>query len=353
MKKQEYYFSENLVKNDRRVRMNSKVVLMIALLTLSSWKDVFSSTQCLTLTNSILEDDVETSACGSIEAVSEFIKSLGTVYGDGGIGDGGIEGDDTTVFVFNDQPTVKYEIGEGGRIDIKNQFLNCTTYVETVLAYLGNEDDIDSFLNTLIRIRYKEGKISFEQRNHFPSVDWIPNNIANGALEDVTGQVHEKFLIARAEINKEEWFKKLSADRIHIKGGTEEEKAEMLKELRSRVIDKETTLAELPYVSLKAIFQEGTSKGENQILGRIKSGDIINIVRPNWNIKKLIGTNMNVSHQGFAIRKKGILYFRHASSKFGKVVDENLEEYLRKYRRKSSIKGINILRIRADNVRAK
>jgi hypothetical protein len=62
----------------------------------------------------------------------------------------------------------------------------------------------------------------------------------------------------------------------------------------------------------------------------------------------LIGTNLNASHVGFAIKKQNKLYFREASMIKKKVSDTPLDEYLSNYLNSPSVKGINILQVNAS-----
>ena len=78
------------------------------------------------------------------------------------------------------------------------------------------------------------------------------------------------------------------------------------------------------------------------VFEQIPQGAIIEIVRPNWDIKEKIGTNLNVSHVGFAIWKTKQLYYRQASSIEQRVIDIPLIDYLRYRLVSASIKGINI-----------
>jgi hypothetical protein len=51
---------------------------------------------------------------------------------------------------------------------------------------------------------------------------------------------------------------------------------------------------------------------------------------------------MDISHLGFAIWKDKKLYFRQASSHYGKVVDVSMIAYLQDALSSPTIKGINI-----------
>ncbi len=60
-----------------------------------------------------------------------------------------------------------------------------------------------------------------------------------------------------------------------------------------------------------------------------------------------MGTNLNVSHVGFAIRDNGELIYREASSEANKIIDISLAEYLQQYANDpdSTVKGIAVLEI--------
>ena len=76
-------------------------------------------------------------------------------------------------------------LGEGvsGRYDqdplYRFDTFDCTTFVETVVS-LSLSKDVDAFENAMNRIRYEGGEVEFLKRNHFPSLQWIPNNLSNG-----------------------------------------------------------------------------------------------------------------------------------------------------------------------------
>jgi D-alanyl-D-alanine carboxypeptidase/D-alanyl-D-alanine-endopeptidase (penicillin-binding protein 4) len=52
---------------------------------------------------------------------------------------------------------------------------DCLTYVEHVLA-LALSSNADEFISQLQRLRYKDGKIDYQHRNHFFVIDWLANN---------------------------------------------------------------------------------------------------------------------------------------------------------------------------------
>src|SRR3989442_7455729 len=52
---------------------------------------------------------------------------------------------------------------------------DCVTYIETVLA-LARSSNADDFTEWLRKIRYEQGRIQWERRNHYMT-GWIRNNV--------------------------------------------------------------------------------------------------------------------------------------------------------------------------------
>src|SRR5713226_7103399 len=60
---------------------------------------------------------------------------------------------------------------------------DCVTYIETVLA-LARASNVDDFTEWLRKIRYEQGRIQWERRNHYMTL-WIRNNIREGIVRPV------------------------------------------------------------------------------------------------------------------------------------------------------------------------
>jgi len=82
-----------------------------------------------------------------------------------------------------------------------------------------------------------------------------------------------------------------------------------------------------------------------RIQKQIPDGSIIEIVRPNWDLTKEIGTHLHISHLGFAFRTHQGLVFRNASSTLHKVADVPLDQYLQEASKNPTIKGIMVLKV--------
>jgi hypothetical protein len=61
---------------------------------------------------------------------------------------------------------------------------DCVTYIETVLA-LARASAVDDFIESLRKIRYEQGRIQWERRNHYMTV-WIRNNVREGMIRQVS-----------------------------------------------------------------------------------------------------------------------------------------------------------------------
>ena len=94
-------------------------------------------------------------------------------------------------------------------------------------------------------------------------------------------------------------------------------------------------------IPLSAFFNKN-NQIKPEILKQIPHGAIIQIVRLHWNLVDKIGTQLDISHLGFAIWKENQLYFRNASSIHHQVVDEPFHKYLQKAMKSATIKGIHI-----------
>jgi hypothetical protein len=211
--------------------------------------------------------------------------------------------------------------------------LDCVTFVEVALA-LAKTKPTDSFPEfsksfekLLALIHYANGVTNFASRNHFMCMDWIANN--KFIVEDITLSLSANTKIASAEIDKAAWTKKHNLYK------------DINADLPPKIADKfKPYTSRLPYIETTE-FLANTSKFKDNF----PEYCIVNIVRPNWEMRDKIGTNLNISHLGFAFKdpKTKDLSFYHATSEKKRVVKESLEDYLVRYQDSPTIKGINVL----------
>lgn len=223
---------------------------------------------------------------------------------------------------------------------------DCDTYVTTVLS-LACANSLQKFQQCLKLIRYKNGNVTYLNRNHFTSIDFNKNNQQRRLLKDITLDIKDKqnktvAVYAIAQIDKSGWYAHKSIETIRLqKGNDRTEQEKRLIELKNKGSSFKITPSKIAYIPFTALFQ-GQNKPNMYLFSQIPQGAIIEIIRPNWNLHKLIGTNLNVSHLGFAIWNRGTLYFRQASSQYGKVLDVPLIKYLQEAQKNPTIKGINV-----------
>jgi len=181
------------------------------------------------------------------------------------------------------------EIGKTESLVINLQGLDCTTYIENVLAFGLNlrngKSDFDSFTKTIETIRYKDGKLDgYGSRLHYFS-EWIANNEKKGLLKDIIAEV------GGIEIKKEINFM-----------GTHRDLYPFLEDDSNfeKIIETENRLAKKGFCYLP---QDEIEANEHLI----KTGDII-----------ALATSINgldVTHTGIATREKdGRIHLLHAST---------------------------------------
>jgi len=219
---------------------------------------------------------------------------------------------------------------------------DCTTYVETIVS-LALSQNSDEFLTNMNHIRYQDGTIDYTLRNHFPSLDWVPNNVRNGYLEEINREIVDAKDIKLAEtiLDKPGYYNFLKLIDLRLYDGTtDEEKVERVKQWNREGDKFSPERATIEYIPINTIVDRPA------ILNKIAHGTIVNFVRPNWDTRAIQGTRMNVSHQGFLFIKNKKLILRHASSGDKFVVETVFLDYLKKFYNHPTLKGIHLMRVR-------
>ncbi|MEB8328123.1 DUF1460 domain-containing protein [Flavobacteriaceae bacterium KMM 6897] len=206
------------------------------------------------------------------------------------------------------------EIGTTESLVVNLQGLDCTTYVENVLAFGSmlrkHKTDFDSFTSTLEQIRYEAGKMDgYASRLHYFSY-WIRDNVNKGFVQDITAD------IGGLENNKEINFM-----------GTHRDLYPFLKNDQNfnRILQMEKSLNGQPICYLP---QNQISTNEHLI----QSGDIIALTT---SIEGL-----DITHTGFATREAdGRIHLLHASTGTMQVEvsDLPLVDYLKKIKSNTGI----------------
>ncbi len=186
------------------------------------------------------------------------------------------------------------EIGDTETLVVNFGGLDCTTFVENVLAFslmLKNQQkDFENFTENLETVRYRNGDLNgYPSRLHY-FTEWIRNNEKKGLVKDITAE------LGGVELEKPINF--MGTHRNLYPFLASDENFEAMLE-----VEKELAKEALCYLPQDQI------ESKEQL---IKSGDILALAT---SIKGL-----DVTHTGIAIHQPdGRLHLLHASSKNGEV----------------------------------
>ena len=186
------------------------------------------------------------------------------------------------------------EVGDTETLVVNFGGLDCTTFVENVLAFslmLQNQHtSFEDFTDNLETVRYRNGDLNgYPSRLHYFS-EWIRNNEKKGLVKDITAEL--------GGVALEKPINFMGTHRNLYPFLASEENFEAM-----LTVEKELAKEELCYLP------------QNQVESKehlIKSGDILALAT---SIKGL-----DVTHTGIAIHQPdGRLHLLHASSKNGEV----------------------------------
>ena len=183
--------------------------------------------------------------------------------------------------------------------------LDCTTFVETVLAFCiadkRGERDYEGFKKALTQIRYRDGILNgYTSRLHYFS-DWICNNEQMGFVKECTSET-------ACSLPKELWLDFMTT---HVDSYLPMKKnPELVKEMASHEKNWQGTV-------VSYIPKEKLNLPPGEL--KIKDGDVLALVT---NIKGL-----DVVHVGFVFWKDNQLHLLHASSSAKKVIEDPKTQY--------------------------
>ena len=205
------------------------------------------------------------------------------------------------------------EIGAKESLVINLRGLDCTTFVENVLAFSllleKNKTSFEDFTTALKTIRYRNGLLDgYSSRLHY-FTDWIRNNNEKGFVEDITSELGGE--IVEKPIN----FMGTHRDLYPFLAND----ANYQKMLQVEAELAEEKLCVLPQAAIAAVEE------------KLENGDIIALAT------SIAG--LDVTHTGFAIRMpNGRIHLLHASI-FGEVTITKvpLVDYLKRVKKNTGI----------------
>ncbi|MEM7483965.1 MAG: N-acetylmuramoyl-L-alanine amidase-like domain-containing protein [Bacteroidota bacterium] len=204
------------------------------------------------------------------------------------------------------------EIGETETLVVNLRGLDCTTFVENVMAFgLLHKNEQSQFINfaeNLETIRYRNGELNgYPSRLHY-FTEWIRNNQSKGLIRDITSELDGE--IIEKPINFMGTHRNLYPFLVDDNNYDE-------------ILTIESDLAK---ESLCILPQNQIEAQE----AHIQDGDIIALAT---SIKGL-----DVTHTGFAIRVNGRIHLLHASSSGAVMITkEPLVDYLKKIKNNTGI----------------
>ena len=212
---------------------------------------------------------------------------------------------------------------EEERLVVRTDALDCTTFVETVLALCiadeRGERSFAGFKKALADVRYRDGVLDgYASRLHYFS-DWIRNNELMGFLRECTSETS-------CSQPKELWLDFMTT---HVESYLPMKKnPALVKEIAAYEKNWQGTV-------VSYIPKEKLNLPSEKL--KIKNGDILAIVT---NIKGL-----DVVHVGFAFWKDNHLHLLHASSVAKKVIEDpkKLFEYSKNTKAHIGVRAIRFV----------
>ena len=191
-----------------------------------------------------------------------------------------------------------------GSADISEVFtasldgFDCVTYIETILA-LARASNVADFIDWLRKIRYEQGCIQWERRNHYMTA-WIRNNIREGIIRPVSTPPVP-------------------------------------------TVSRERLLNAVPGLAARRTRVKCVPKAAvPRLAAHLHSGDLMFFVSTR--------KHLDVFHAGIIVRDGKRMLMRHASRSQGLVVEQDLSEFLKVNRmagviveRPQGVTGLNAL----------
>ena len=216
------------------------------------------------------------------------------------------------------------EVNETEQLVVNLRQLDCTTYVENVLAlYMcikEHKTTFDEYCHYLQKIRYVDGKVAYPTRQHY-FTEWIEENAKDGFVEEIqspnppfTAKQHLKIDFMSTHTQLYPMLK------------NNPEMVEPIAKMEARLSGKTYRFIPKASIANTKLFQS-----------TIQNGDIIAITTS----KK----GLDTSHIGIAVWHKDGLHMLNASQIHKKVVEEpmTLYQYMQKHPTQT---GIRIVRVK-------
>lgn len=207
--------------------------------------------------------------------------------------------------------------------------LDCTTFVETVLALTLTTRQggrkWDDYCQTLTRIRYRGGQMKgYVSRNHYFS-QWIESNVKLGLISERMGTKDDNYFPFTATQHINVHYMSQHPDLYPMLKGKQDDIA------RIRRYEEEINGTAVRYIPSRLLGRD------RKTLRYVEDGDILALVTSR--------DGLDISHVGIAEwGSDGKLHLLNASSIYKKVVldDISLYEYMIKYDHRLGIRALGV-----------
>jgi len=201
--------------------------------------------------------------------------------------------------------------------------MDCTTFVETAVAlartFYNNKRAFSDFVQELAALRYEQGKVAYESRNHY-FTGWIASNTSRGAVAERDLSPFPFAKKQHVEVNymsrHSKFYPQLVAHPALVQA---------IGEMECRVSGG--TYSYVPKTHV------GRTAGLKPLIG---DGDIIVITTSK--------AGLDCSHIGFAVWRGDGLHLLNASQIHGKVIEEpmTLYNYMKKHPTQTGIRAVKV-----------
>ena len=189
--------------------------------------------------------------------------------------------------------------GEGVAPDpdppVRYDAFDCLTFVEEAMA-LSISSDVNSTADFRNQIRYIDQEMLYDKRRHFMLSQWIPHNIEQGLLQDITSELGESHLVTKS-ISPMVWARWKGRHKFYFE--------------QERFPSGSWTLTVLSLDAAVAAVEN------------LPEGALLLVVRKERSYQPVM-----ITHLGFVVYKEGIPWIRHATKMGGGLVrDDRLPWY--------------------------
>lgn len=225
---------------------------------------------------------------------------------------------------------------------------DCVTFVVMTLA-MALSKNLSQLRDWVKRLNYYNGVVDYLSRHHFMECDWNRSCEHMGLLKDITSlqKINGHSILQHLSVTLDlpRWLQQHTDDRIRISYFTEQQIASRLSLLKAqsdKVMPIHCNMPYLPLIDCLVTNTDGPHWRDNLSV-HWPPAMLVEFVNPGWEIAEKIGTDLAVSHCGWAFRQPGgdyVLY--HASDLEKQVVAVDFLSYCMRRLHNNAHQGIHL-----------